>query len=191
MTIEASDRGARMAGRIERARAGDLSALDDLVRELNPLLWHVARSQGSGPDEALDVVQTAWLELVRSLDQLRNPYAVVGWLVSVTRREAWRRAANARQVAPTDTIAEHADPASDVLDALLDTERDRTLWQYFEQLSERCRRLLRVLTAVDRPDYDEVSLAMGMPRGSIGPTRARCLVKLRELLLRDPLWATP
>ena len=188
MTIEASDRSVRLAGRLERARAGDLSALDDVVRELNPLLWHVARSQGAGPDEALDVVQTTWLELLRSLEELRNPNALVGWLVSVTRREAWRRAAGARKTRPTDTFADRADPATDVLDSVLDSERDRTLWHYFEQLSERCRRLLRVLTAVDRPDYDDVSVAMGMPRGSIGPTRARCLGKLRDLLLGDPLW---
>jgi RNA polymerase sigma factor (sigma-70 family) len=191
MTVDSSDRSARLAERVERARAGELSALDDVVRELNPLLWHVARSQGAGPDEALDVVQTAWLELLRGLDELRNPNALVGWLVAVVRREAWRRAAGARRTSPTDTFPDRPDPATGVLDSVLETERDRTLWRYFEQLSERCRRLLRVLTAVDRPDYDEVSSAMGMPRGSIGPTRARCLGKLRDLLLGDPLWATP
>jgi len=188
MTVDASERAARLAARIERARAGELAALDDVVRELNPLLWRVARSQGASLDEAMDVVQTAWLELLRSLDDLRDPSAAIGWLVSVTRREAWRRATAARKTHPTDTFADRADPAPGALDALLDSERDRTLWRCFEQLSERCRRLLRVLTAVDRPDYDEVSAAMGMPRGSIGPTRGRCLDKLRQLLLGDPLW---
>ncbi|MFT4137178.1 RNA polymerase sigma factor [Microbacterium sp.] len=191
MTSAASERSVRLAGLLERARAGEMSALNEVVRELNPLLWHVARTQGLHTDEVLDVVQTAWLELVQRLDEIRTPSAVVGWLVSVTRREAWRVAGKGRRVVPTEAVADSPDPAAGALDVLLDSERDHTLWRYFQQLSERCQRLLRVLTAVDRPDYDEVSRAMGMPRGSIGPTRGRCLAKLRELLLDDPLWGTP
>ena len=159
------------------------------MHELNPLLWRVARSQGAAPDEAMDVVQTAWLELLRSLEELRNPKALVGWLVAVTRREAWRRATAARRTNVTDSFEDRSDDAPGAVELLIDSERDQTLWHYFEQLSERCRQLLRVLTAVDRPDYDEVSVAMGMPRGSIGPTRARCLAKLRDLLSGDALWS--
>jgi Sigma-70 region 2 len=80
-------RPARLALCLIRARDGDLSALDDVMREMNPLLWHVARSQGLGMEEAADVVQTIWLELLRRLHEIRSPEALTAWLVSATRRE--------------------------------------------------------------------------------------------------------
>ena len=74
------------------------------------------------------------------------------------------------------------DPAS----GLIEDERDRVLWRAFHQLGDRCRELLRVVAMVERPDYAVVGEALGMPHGSIGPTRGRCLAKLRALLLRRP-----
>jgi DNA-directed RNA polymerase specialized sigma24 family protein len=67
-------------------------------------------------------------------------------------------------------------------------ERSRILWQHFRRLPERCRTLLRIVAEVDRPDYSMVAEALGMPRGSIGPTRGRCLAKLREMLMADRSW---
>ena len=64
------------------------------------------------------------------------------------------------------------------------------LWRHVARLPERCRRLLRVLSQVDRPDYARVAEAMDMPHGELGPTRGRCLAKLREMLLADPAWST-
>ena len=82
------------------------------------------------------------------------------------------------------------DSTPDIDDRLDADARYRTLWRHLQQLPERCRELLRIVAMVDRPDYDDVSAALDMPRGSIGPTRGRCLSKLRALLTADPAWST-
>lgn len=184
------DRSVRLGACLERAQAGDRTALDEVVRELNPLLWHVARSQGLGAEESADVVQTAWLELLRRLHDIRSPQALTAWLVTATRREAWRVRGRLRRQVPAEAeVFESAvDPDPEPAEHLLAEERDRVLWRHFQQLSERCRTLLRVVAHVDRPDYAVLAQALEMPHGSIGPTRGRCLAKLRELLLADPEW---
>jgi RNA polymerase sigma factor (sigma-70 family) len=181
-----------LAACLERARAGERAVLDDVVRELNPLLWHVARSQGLGREEAADVVQSTWLELMSQLHVIRSPQALTAWLVTVTRREAWRARERSRRATGDPEILDLVpDPDPQPPERLLVEERDRLLWRHFQRLPQRCRALLRVLAQVDRPDYAAVSRAMGMPRGSIGPTRGRCLAKLRELLQADPAWSAP
>jgi RNA polymerase sigma factor (sigma-70 family) len=183
-------RAERLARCLERARAGDIAALDEVVRELNPLLWHVARAQGLAPGEAYDVVQTTWLELLRRLDEIRVPAALTSWLISATKREAWRSNRNRNRVADGAEPAELPDDAPAPDEGLITSERDRALWTHFRGLSQRCQALLRLVALVDRPDYAAVSEELGMPHGSIGPTRGRCLTKLRELLLADPIWST-
>jgi RNA polymerase sigma factor (sigma-70 family) len=184
-------RAERLADHLERARAGEAGALDAIVRELNPLLWHVARSQGVSPSDVPDVVQNTWLELVAHLDGIHNPRALTSWLVVTTKREAWRTNRKRRSTDPSDELVDLADDAPDPSTALITDERDRALWHTFQQLSQRCRALLRIVAMVDRPDYSLVGEALGMPHGSIGPTRGRCLAKLRALLQADPLWETP
>jgi RNA polymerase sigma factor (sigma-70 family) len=183
---------AHLGGLLERARAGDRESLRELVRVLNPVLWRVARAQGLNTEDAADVVQTSWLELVRRLDEIRNPRAVTAWLITATRREAWQRRARSRREAddpaPFLEAAVSSGPAPE--ERLLADERDRVLWRHFERLSDRCRDLLRIVAQVDRPDYTVIASAFGMPHGSIGPTRGRCLAKLREMLLADPAWST-
>jgi RNA polymerase sigma factor (sigma-70 family) len=188
-----ADRAARLADSLARARDGDVSALDDVVSELNPLLWHVARAQGLAAEEAADVVQTTWLELLRRLHQIRSPQALTAWLVTATRREAWHVRARLRRRADggLDLLETVDDGNPDVPELVDSEERRRVLWRHVHQLPERCRALLRIIAFVDRPDYAAVSEALGMPRGSIGPTRGRCLAKLRELLLADPEWSPP
>ena len=185
------ERAARLASCLERAREGQAGALDEVVRELNPLLWHVARAQGLGAEEAADVVQTTWLELLRRLHDIRSPQALTAWLVTATKRGAWHANARLRKAAPHgDTILEAtADDGPGPHERLVTDERDRVLWRHFRQLPERCRELLRIVANVDRPDYSAVAEALEMPRGSIGPTRGRCLAKLREMLLSDPAWS--
>jgi RNA polymerase sigma factor (sigma-70 family) len=187
-----SERMERLAACLSRAMAGELSALDPVVAELNPLLWHVARSQGLTEEDAADVVQTSWLELVRQLHAIRSPMALTGWLVSATKREAWRvNARRRKQAGPgVEALGDPPDPVPLPVEQVVTDERDQALWRQFGQLSERCKALLRVVAQANRPDYAAIADALGMPRGSIGPTRGRCLAKLRGLLLADPAWST-
>lgn len=186
-------RAAGLAEHLRRAQAGERDALDAIVRELNPVLWHVARAQGLDAEHAADVVQTTWLELVRRLASIHTPQALTGWLVTAARREAWRVRRRERGGESPDSEAVEAavSTAADLADLVADDERRRVLWRAVRALSQRCQDLLRVVAMVDRPDYDEVARALAMPRGSIGPTRGRCLAKLRELLLADPVWSRP
>lgn len=186
-------RAARLAAWLQCARDGDRGALDGIVRELNPLLWHVARAQGLDGEEAADAVQTTWLELLRGLNQIQSPQALTAWLVTATRREAWRIRERSRRHVPDPTMALEAvrDPEPAPEERLLADERDRILWRHFQRLPERCRTLLRVIAHAERPDYAHIAEALDMPHGSIGPTRGRCLDKLREMLQADPDWSSP
>lgn len=181
----------RLAGLLDEARAGRRDSLERIVRELSPLLWQVARAQGLDRDVAQDVVQTTWLSLLRHLDGIRTPAALTGWLVTVTKREAWRVSRASRSERPMDEVTAAAvpdrDPAPD--DMLLTTDRDRALWTAVRKLSTRCQRLLRIVAFIHRPNYAAVAAALDMPQGSIGPTRGRCLAKLRQLLNSDPTWS--
>jgi RNA polymerase sigma factor (sigma-70 family) len=168
---------------LARAAQGDQRAWDELVAEHSRLLWAVARSFRLDPADANDVVQTTWLRLLEHLDGIEDPRRLVGWLVTTTRREAMRvlRRSGRERPAGEDLTLDRADESPPVDAALLLDERDRALWQAYERLSEKCQQLLRV--AVTHPAaYEEISAALGMPVGSIGPTRRRCLTQLKNLL---------
>ncbi|MBU2669161.1 sigma-70 family RNA polymerase sigma factor [Actinoplanes bogorensis] len=175
---------------LERARDGDRESLRELVHELNPVLWRVARGQGLSAEDAADVVQTTWLELLRRLHEIRSPRAVTAWLITATRRESWHRQQRGRRDRPdSDGVLEAAvDPGPPPEQRLLTDERDEVLWRHFARLSDRCRELLSIVAEVHRPDYAAIASSLGMPHGSIGPTRGRCLAKLREMLLADSSW---
>jgi len=181
------DRGARMAGLVSQARAGNEDALGQIVTELSPLLWQVARSAGLDSRDAEDVLQTVWLRLVAHLNRIHDSAALVGWLVTTTRREAWRVRATIRKQPPADhqLLDELADQRPGSEELVIAGDQRRALWQAIGQLSWRCQDLLRIIAFAPRPDYAAVAAALGMPVGSIGPTRGRCLAKLRALLA-DP-----
>jgi RNA polymerase sigma factor (sigma-70 family) len=126
------------------------------------------------------VVQTTWLRLVEHLGGLQDPERVGAWLATTARREALRALRHSARQTPTEELPET--PTDEHLGAaLLEAERDQALWKAFGGLSERCQTLLRILVSDPPPSYDEVSGALDMPIGSIGPTRARCLERLRGL----------
>jgi len=171
-------------------RNGDQAKMGDLVRVLTPILWHTARSARLDSATAEDVLQTVWLTLVRKSDTITEPLAVLQWLVVSTKREAWRVARNQLRFRPEDPefSTSEASKSESIEDTVLRDESDNRLWRHIEQLPERCRTLLRVIAFADRPDYAELAKALGMPQGSIGPTRGRCLAKLRIALAHDPTW---
>ncbi|HEY5820614.1 MAG TPA: sigma-70 family RNA polymerase sigma factor [Propionibacteriaceae bacterium] len=171
-------------------RDGDESKMAELVRILTPILWHTVRASRLDTATAEDVLQTVWLTLVRKADSIAEPMAVLQWMVVTTKRESWRVSRIQAKVRPEDLEATGAadDPTASVEDEVVRDVSDQRLWHHIDNLSERCRTLLRVIAFADRPDYAELAKALGMPQGSIGPTRGRCLAKLRVALAQDPHW---
>ena len=177
----------RHAACLIAARKGDRAALHALVTDLTPLVWHVARGQGLEYTLAEDVVQTVWLTLLRHLNTIAEPRALAMWLITTTRREASRsRAGSSREEPLADDMLAQV-PAEDGLPELevLRSDRNRQLWSAFRRLPERCQELLRLTVLAGRVEYAAVAEALRMPRGSIGPTRGRCLTALRGLLTKE------
>lgn len=192
-----SDTGSGLAAHVAADllayRAGDPTAMAALVRRVTPLLWHVARTFRLDAASAEDVAQNALLAFVRHSATITEPHAALRWLVVTARREAMRAAQRRNRTELVEDAARTVPaPESDEPEpVVLATATQRVLWRNVEQLSERCRSLLRVIAFAERPDYATLSTAMGMPIGSIGPTRGRCLAKLRTLLAADPEWGMP
>jgi RNA polymerase sigma factor (sigma-70 family) len=171
---------------LSAAAGGDQEAWTVITDRFTNLLWSVARSYRLSHDDAADAVQNTWLRLLENVTKIDNPEALPGWLATTARREALgvlRRRGRDVLTRNEDLGADVVDPEAATLDsALLEDERDVQLWASFAQLPERCQQLLRVLMACDRPVYADVAEAFDMPIGSIGPTRMRCLERLRRLM---------
>lgn len=183
---------------VATAAAGDEAAWRTLVHRHSGLVWSVIRAYRLDGPDAADAFQTTWLRLAEHITRLNDPDRVGAWLATVARRECLQNIkASARSVTTGDmttfdiaaqgrgAVADE-DPTSEVILAAeqeqLDAARSAALWDAFGGLPGRCRELLRVLMAAPPPSYEEVAAALGMPVGSIGPTRARCLQRLRAAL---------
>jgi RNA polymerase sigma factor (sigma-70 family) len=173
-------------------REGDLNRMSDLVRAVTPILWHTVRSYRLDNQTAEDVLQSTWMALVRRADSIADPRAVLQWLIVTARREAWRVATAQRRVNPTDWENEDlvAPTEQQPEPTVLRDQQDTALWGQVNRLPPRCQQLLRVIAFADQPDYAQIARSLGMPVGSIGPTRGRCLAKLRALMTTDPRWET-
>jgi RNA polymerase sigma factor (sigma-70 family) len=178
-------------------RAGDRSSFDRLVEAVTPLMWRAARGAGLDQVSAEDVLQTVWMSLLHNAESVRDPQTIVKWLLTAARREAWRVSRRRREEVQRSAAVfgvdseeamtlPHDVPGPD--DVVFRDDRQRLLWQHVQELPVRCRQLIAVVAFADRPDYAHLATALGMPVGSIGPTRGRCLAKLRDLLARDPHW---
>ncbi|TQM84415.1 RNA polymerase sigma factor (sigma-70 family) [Saccharothrix saharensis] len=186
---EPSEGAERHTARLTAARAGDRAALDALIADFTPLVWHVARGHGLDRDTAEGVVQTVWLALLRHLGRLEDPRALAAWLVAATCREAQRswtpdRRAAAVTDAPAELVSEHGLPE----DATLLDERDRRLWRAFGRLSQKCQELLRLAVLAGRPEYRPVADALTPRRGRAGPAKGRCADVLRAHLDAEAEW---
>lgn len=170
---------------VKRAADGDQAAWDGLVERYTNLMWSVARGYRLERADAADAVQVAWLRLVEHLPRLRDPERVGSWLATTVRRECLQTlASRKRRGQPVDdeVLTRLPDDAAPVDARLLADERATELWRAFDRMQPRCQTLLRVLMSDPPPSYHDVSGALDMPVGSIGPTRARCLDRLRVLL---------
>ncbi len=171
-----------LATLVRAAHEGDDAAWEALVERFSQLIWSVARGHGLSTADAADVSQTTWVKLAEHLSSIRDPDRLGAWLATTARHESINVLRKARRWAPLSDDCELLMSAEcgDVASHLLDCERDRALWRAFESLPPRCKTLLRVLTMDPAPSYIEVSAVLGMPVGSIGPTRGRCLQSLRQ-----------
>jgi RNA polymerase sigma factor (sigma-70 family) len=174
----------------DQFREGDKAKMADLVALLTPILWHTARAQRLDAHSAEDVVQSAWLALIRNAGSITSPIAVLHWMIVTVRREAWRTASRQSRLGAmeADEFEERPSNEESPDELVLRSADASALWRHVAQLPARCQQLLRVIAFADRPDYSAVADALGMPVGSIGPTRGRCLAKLRALLSTDPAW---
>jgi RNA polymerase sigma factor (sigma-70 family) len=169
---------------VRRVCDGDHEAWNEIVERYSPLVWSIcARYQLSRPDTD-DVGQGVWLMLVENIGNLRQPAALPGWLATTARNECLRVLRTASRYDPDGLPADDLmPPDSDeraVEDDLIEAELNAALRAAFAELGEACHTLLSMLIQDPSPSYAEVSSALGMPVGSIGPTRARCLASLRR-----------
>jgi RNA polymerase sigma factor (sigma-70 family) len=172
---------------VAAAAGGDESAWTELVGRYTPLVYAVIRSYDLSRADAADVNQTVWLRLVEHLGRVRDPQALAAWLATTTRRECVRLSRLGRRTQPLDPCDDalggydglsRAAEAAD--EELLRAERRQALREGFAQLPPRCQALLALLTADPPVSYREIAERLGVPVGSIGPTQARCLRRLRD-----------
>lgn len=169
---------------VNRAGGGDQQAWRDLVTRYANLVWSVARSHRLDHADAADVCQTTWLRLAEHVGSLREPSRLPGWLATTARRESLRVIAGRRREMPGALPDEpDPDPSAGPETLVLTEDRDNRLWQAFGGLTERCQQLLRILSSAPELSYAEVGVVLGIPVGSIGPTRGRCLESLRRRLV--------
>jgi RNA polymerase sigma factor (sigma-70 family) len=168
---------------VARARKGDQQAWDALVERYAPLIWSICRRHQLAGADADDVSQSVWLTLVDQLHKVREPAALPGWLATTTRRECLRvlRATQGPlrgQVPDVEILPD--EQAGTAEQDLLAAERHAALREAFPTLPASGQQLIALLIADPPVPYAEISARLGIPVGSIGPNRSRCLNKLRR-----------
>ncbi|GII27604.1 RNA polymerase sigma factor [Planotetraspora mira] len=159
----------------------DQAAWEDLVARFGARMWAVARAFGLNHTDAADAVQGAWLRMVENLDGIRDPERIGAWLVTTTRHEALRLSRGRRgEVASGHDLPDAVlpDPAA----AIVDADFGRHVWERLDTLGEPCRSLLRMSVLRPEATYAQIAIRLDISPGSIGPTRARCMSRLRGLL---------
>jgi RNA polymerase sigma factor (sigma-70 family) len=175
---------------VDRAAVGDEGAWNEIVDRYAPLVWSICSRYQLGHEEAHDVGQTVWLLLVEKIGGLREPAALPGWLATTTQRECFRvlrveRRHEHTELPPEDQMPPDPDAAM-IEEQVLAAERGAAFRAAFDTLPSGCRALLSLLASDPPLGYAEISAALGVAVGSIGPMRARCLDRLR----RSPLVAS-
>ncbi len=169
------------ASLVVACRNGEATAWDELLDRFERLVYSVALREGLSIEDAADVTQTTFEALLAQLDRIRDDRQIVYWLMTVARRQAWRVRKDRQRLQPREqTTLDGAEEAEDPTD-----DRADVLWVYdgLSKLGSPCRDLITALYFDPHtPSYAEVASRLGRPVGSIGPTRARCLQRLRDIL---------
>jgi RNA polymerase sigma factor (sigma-70 family) len=162
---------------VERCLKGEQTAWNELVKRYQRLVYSVAGNLAPTREDAADIFQQVWMELYRRLPEVRNVQALPAWLITVTRRTGF---AQLREKISSIPLGEDQ---PETQDRIGDIESEHALERAMERLPERCRRLIDLLYFDSRePSYEEVARQLGTVAAAIGPTRARCLEKLKKLL---------
>jgi RNA polymerase sigma factor (sigma-70 family) len=182
--VEPSDEALVLA-----CRRGEASAWEALIARYQRLVVSIPRRAGLDEEQSADVFQHVFAMLVNHLDRIEQPGRIGAWLVKTARHETWRVSRRARTARPwpvgddDDETHELPDDAPLPSEAVTRLEEEHLVRTAVAALDERCRRLLTLLFyRPDPPPYAEIAASLGMAEGSLGPTRARCLQKLRRLL---------
>ncbi|MDT8304661.1 MAG: sigma-70 family RNA polymerase sigma factor [Anaerolineae bacterium] len=174
---------------VAACRHDEAEAWDELIARYERLVYTIPLRYGLSPAEAEDVFQTTWMALLEKLATLNEPDRVSAWLVTTARRATWdRRRGAENERTESFNPAELPDGMSNATpeEIVAEFQLQQRARQALAKLGERCRRLLYYLYQDhDDPTYADIAQIMGMTTGSIGPTRARCLEKLRALLEED------
>ena len=174
-----------IVGWVRQAATGDLQAWNRLVSQYSRLIWSITVSFKLAESDAADVVQTTWMRLIEHIDRIEHPARIGAWLASTARNECLRHVAARKRIVLVDEdvefdgVDQHG-PAVD--EGLLARERARDVREAMSHLPAQWQRLMELLMSDPPVSYAEISDQLGLPIGSIGPTRGRCLAKLRVLL---------
>ena len=176
-----SSASAELGPLVEAAARGEDAAWTTLMRRFVPLVGWVARRHRLGAHDVEDVVQYTFLRLFERIDSVRDPEALAGWLDTTARRQSLRVLRDRAREQLTDQDLDATTASPDRVGAALQAEQTRAeLDRALASLPDREERLLRALVADKAPSYEDVSRTLGMPIGSIGPTRGRALARLRR-----------
>jgi RNA polymerase sigma factor (sigma-70 family) len=170
---------------VKRAAAGDTRAWERLVDKYGRLIWSVTREFRLVESDAADVFQTTWMRLIEHINRIEHPDRIGSWLAATARNECLRCLASHKRVVlahEDDVLDGSVEHVAEIDEALLAEERAEVVRAAMAHLPRRWRRLIELLMADPPASYAEISDELGLPVGSIGPTRGRCLARLRVLL---------
>lgn len=168
---------------LERVIAGDERAWNEVVDRFAGLVWSIARSYRLSSAATDDVVQTVWLRLAEHCTKIRQPERLASWLATTTRNEALRVIRGNARLTPQAAMEDHVEPTTpSVEERVSDDVTLHAVLTAFAKLTPGDQQLMRLLCTVPPLDYQTIAEMIGRPIGSIGPTRARCLERLKKLL---------
>lgn len=172
----------QLVGLLERCKKGDRDAWEVLVRRFSALVYSVAKRSNLNDSDVEDVFQNTFIALHRSLKDLQDARALPKWIATTSARETWRIARLNRNHETLgdfeDTVRETDEPADALAHSAMEVE---SVHMALARIGEKCRELVTLLY-IEEASYQEVCERMGMPIGAIGPTRSRCLGKIRRIL---------
>ena len=179
---------------VRRAAEGEGWAWEHLVDQYARLIWAITRDFKLVESDAADVAQVTWLRLLEHIDRIEHPDRLGSWLAATARNECLRNLAARKKVVLAEdnvTLEGVAAHGPDIDERLLAAERAQVVREALSRLPRKWQEMLELLMADPPASYAEISDQLGLPVGSIGPTRRRCLARLQELLhptLSDTPW---